>query len=234
MRRGKFEILVLGAGRSGTSLLAGLLDAHSKLTVRQEFAAAPFLMGLDRSQPMASDEAARAFREACAQEAGRQANIWGNKITTEQLDLLINGEDPRSYFEMLSGFLFKDLHIIYIIRDPRTCVWSKMQRSGCDFETGRARYRRSIYWHRLLQERDGVQITEMRFEKLILDPEKELRFLCHHLDIAFEQKMLSGTSNIKMSEKYRRSHFDESKLTMDSQHLRISEGLEKECVTYGY
>jgi len=40
-----FKFLVLGAGRGGTSLIAGLLDYHSELTVAYELCARGYLMG---------------------------------------------------------------------------------------------------------------------------------------------------------------------------------------------
>src|SRR3990172_2245654 len=133
-----FEFIVLGAGRGGTSLLAGLLDYNEKLVVEYERFTREYLLGEEIRVDNAAIFAARvtAFLRAC-QEASLSypGKKYGNKITTEQLYGLEdhNKANPHSRVDILHTFFNEyapHLKVVFILRDGRTCVRSQVMRTG--------------------------------------------------------------------------------------------------------
>lgn len=206
MQKGRFSLLVLGAGRSGTSLVAGLLDAHTQLRVASEHHAPRFLMGQalglwTRSLVFRL----RGFLWACKAEARRSPLPWGNKITTEQLDMLPGRSNFPRLAKRVSKALFQRRKVVFVLRDPRSCIQSKMDRSGCNFVEGRARYRQSLQWlDWLWARREDLDLHLILFESLLLEPQEELERLCAFLSLPFDPAMLRGTANIRLREEYRR------------------------------
>jgi hypothetical protein len=137
-----FEFLVIGAGRSGTSLLAGLLDFHDRLEVGFEQFSEGYLMGaaLATSGPAIFDDRVRAFLDSCRDEARRYpGRIYGNKITTEQLFGLedhntANPDAKIDVFDRFFNHFMKGRKIVFVLRDGRTCVRSKVARTGQSVE----------------------------------------------------------------------------------------------------
>ena len=89
MAADNFEFLVIGAGRGGTSLLAGLLDFHDQLDVGFEQYSEAYLAGTalaDVKGPDIFETRVLAFLRSCQEEATRVPDQrYGNKITTEHL-----------------------------------------------------------------------------------------------------------------------------------------------------
>ena len=81
-------LLVIGAGRGGTSLLAACLDGHPKITMRSEFMSTEVLVGDNFPVSLISrlsEERLARFRALCDEDRARHlGKIWGNKLTTEQ------------------------------------------------------------------------------------------------------------------------------------------------------
>ena len=81
----EFNFLVVGAGRGGTSLIAGLLDSHSKLEVGLELFSVDCLVGKNIFTSGANifNQRVNAFVVACRKKAMLYpSHFWGNKITT--------------------------------------------------------------------------------------------------------------------------------------------------------
>lgn len=217
MNTGRFELLILGAGRGGTSLLAGILDAHSHLEIAFEQFAAAYLMGRQLPVEKADNyhERTSAFLAACdASAATFPEHIWGNKITTEQLRSLqkhnaIEGYEP---IDLLPEFFQKTLHgkkVIFILRDGRSCVISKINRTGTDIAWACSRWLFSAKVYRYLREHQGDWHT-LKYEDLVADPEKATRSICAFLGLDFEPGMLTeGPNNPKMLADYRQSGIEQ-------------------------
>lgn len=203
-----FEFLILGAGRGGTSLLAGLLDGHPGLEVGFECDAMAILMAHAAAERGPSPGRALRFRRRCdelgaASEVGR----WGNKITTEQLrGLEDDGRDPGAVLEHFFDEVMAGIHVIFILRDGRTCVRSKMNRKGLDVAEAAERWRYSVRVHDALLGRANGSI--LRFEELLSDPEGVLTPVCEALGVGWDAAMLSGTESDKMRPEYRRTGLD--------------------------
>ena len=222
MAADNFGFLVIGAGRGGTSLLAGLLDCHERLEVGFEMFSEGYLAGvaLPAAGPDLFEARAGAFVRACVEEAARHPDrIFGNKITTEQLLGLEdhNVANPGAPVDVLDAFFnrqMKGRKIVFILRDGRTCVRSKVARTGQSVEQACARWKYSAEVYRFLSSRHENNVR-IRFEDLVLRPEPTLAGVCAFLGVPYQASMLQGTRNSKLRPEYRREQFDDSKLALD-------------------
>ncbi|MFG1420133.1 sulfotransferase [Roseixanthobacter liquoris] len=204
--------LLLGAGRGGTSLLAGCLERHPAVMIRAEFGGIADLMGGDEAQvPPPSmarllDYRLTRFRAHCeADRSAHPAHVWGNKITTEQV-LGLNDHNHYNlaqepvldrFVEMMAGYRF-----LFIVRDGRTCVDSKVRRAGLSHVEAARRWCASV---RVLEHLDarGVLAGTFRFEELVSEPEATLRQVAARIGVAFHPRMLDGADSPLMPQDYR-------------------------------
>lgn len=207
--------LVIGAGRGGTSVLAAALAGHSRLAVAMELFGQSYLLGMDLAQggnPDIFSTRTRAFRQGCLAEILRHPDrIWGNKITTEQLFGLEdhNAANPP-YTDVIARFFLEavpEFRVVFIIRDGRACVASKVRRTGQSWEQAAFRW---CYAVRVL---DAVRRLErpacvIRFEDLVTDPIPSLEGACRCLGVAFEPAMLAQTQSSAILPEYRRTGFE--------------------------
>lgn len=214
-----FNFIIIGAGRGGTSLLAGVIDSHPELEVGfEQFA--NILIEKSRfyqnSKSIISQQM-NLFRKACINEAKNYGRLWGNKITTEQIlgnqnPGLVKPEEQlfivRTFFETL-----QDVKIIFILRDGKTCIRSKVNRTNQPIELACLRWKFSVEVYKYcLATQNTRNMMAIKFEDLLIEPEPTLKNVCNFLDVHYEEKMLQGTNNSKMIPDYRNSSFDRSKL----------------------
>lgn len=233
--KSKFKIIVIGSGRGGTSLLGALLDAHPKLEIRMEAHVPEFLMGREIGKDQDSAEQRLAlFMEACNAQAKKSKLIWGNKITTEQLDFLkALGVSKKTVEQLVVNKLFKGRKVLFVLRDGRSCVYSKLQRTDTDFDTAVARWKESVQWFKVLKDAE-VEMHVIRFEELLIHPEGQLKSICQFLDIPFDENMLTGTGNIKILEDYRQQGINAQKAKVPEQAMAYTDSLKEELRFLGY
>lgn len=213
-----FKFLIIGAGRGGTSLLASLIDYHSKVEVAFEKHAIDYLMGnaFPYQGPDMLNERVLAFLSACEKEASNYSGIeWGYKITTEQLFGLedhnrLNVEAPVDVLETFFHHYMKDTKIIFILRDGRTCVNSKVNRTGQPMEIACKRWQYSVRCYQFLMQHHKNALC-VRFEDLVFSPQAVLIKICEFLGICYEPEMLNGVANNKMLPEYINEKVDTSK-----------------------
>ncbi|MGE0815627.1 MAG: sulfotransferase [Vicinamibacterales bacterium] len=214
---GNFRFLIVGAGRGGTSLLAALLDYHSQLEVAFEQHAESCLMGkaLPSGTPATFDGRVGAFMRACQADAARHpTKIWGNKITTEQVLSLETAVRPAAAgpFDVRDVLFNEHLRaqaVVFILRDGRACVNSKVRRTGQPMETACRKWLYSVECYRFFRTRP--RSLTLKFEDLLAAPESTLLSICEFLGIPYESGMLQGVANEKMLPDYRGATIDRSK-----------------------
>lgn len=222
--RNNFRLLVLGAGRGGTSLMGSLLDAHPQLWVGLEEQVMAQLLAPQGNL----DQRLRAFNKACRKLAlPVYPHSWGNKITTEQLDLALRDEGAAGR-ERLYRKLIRSKKVIFILRDGRSCVQAKLNRTRLSEKQAVENYRQSVVWYRYLQQKHGKDLCSVRFEDLVLKPKEELSKLCEFLGLAYDQQMLKGPQTNRMGEQYRQAKIDPQKALMPKEALRFTALLEEE------
>jgi len=203
---------VVGMNRSGTTLLRMMLDAHPQLTIPPETHFVPDLIKLAREgaatpeamlkvivsqrewgdfgltedellerfgaiEPLDAPSAIRAFFEAYAERVGKPR--WGDKT-------------PRYVIRMrLIEDSLPEAHFVHVIRDGRDVALSVRDRTVKDFTIERVAQR----WKDKVSKarRDAPLLKhymELRYEDLILDPERSLRAISEFVDIGYDGAML--------------------------------------------
>jgi len=218
MSKDNFMFHVVGAGRGGTSLLAGLLDYYSGLEVGFELYAVDYLMG--KKLPYQGSELfhkrAEAYVTACKQQANQHPNVlWGNKITTEQIFGLEdhNLANPKLKIDVLNMFFnnyLEDTPTIFVLRDGRTCINSKIQRTGQSIEKACERWQYSVLCYKFFKTCHTNNIC-VRYEDILFNPQATLIKICDFLKIPYQEEMLNGTHNKKMLPEYQNNKFDLAK-----------------------
>ncbi len=235
-----FDFLVIGAGRGGTSLLDACLNQHSQLVMGYE-AFHGELMGIREEHTDFSrifEQRSEAFLRRCEEEAARHLpRRWGNKITTEQLYRLEDhNEFNPPYVDLLSRFFGEVLggkKIVCIIRDGRSCIASKVRRTRQSWLVATFRWRYSIHvyrYFRLLHENNIC----LKFEDLLLEPEKELQRICGFLGLPFEKSLLHGAQNEIMPSMYRQDGFVKEKAEPADVPQDVLRCIENDLAYCGY
>jgi len=254
-RSSSFKFHIVGAGRGGTSLLAGLIDAHPACRVIFEEYSLGYLMGriqtdAERLARPADRIPARVqnFLNACEARALEAPElVWGHKATTEQIKGLESvGEQSHqpdraeidysvSAFDALHCFAaaISDAKVLFILRDGRTCVRSKVKRTGQSFEEAIKRWKYSL---RVLEALRAAcaDFLLLRFEDLVLRPEPNLEQICAFLRIGYDPVMLGGTNNPRMRDDYRRSGFDQKPTRVDELEPKYLALMRDDLVALGY
>jgi hypothetical protein len=214
-------LIVLGVGRSGTTLLRVMLDRNTTLAIPYETFFVPQLahrhgrrpsidefvedlgrlrtlydwgIGPEDVRPrlrkgMTTSEALAAIFETYADRQGKPR--WGDKtpLYMQQLPLLER--------------LFPDALWVHLVRDGRDAALSFLELpegfSGKTWAQPRtvaqfaARWRTEILAARRLGRHAGSRYLELRYEDLVAEPERELRRICDHASLPWEDGMLDHT-----------------------------------------
>lgn len=227
-----FEFLVIGAGRSGTGLLAGLLDSHPRLEVGFEQDSEAILLAA--GEP--SWRRAMRFRSRCEECAsGFPEQQWGNKITTEQIrGLEDDGRDPAEALAHFFDEVMRGITKICILRDGRTCVRSKMNRNrrGLAIEEASRRWCYSVFVHDFLADRGDAVV--LRFEDLVADARSVLMPVCDRLGVEWDDAILAGTRNEKLPPEYRQTGFNPAPTVVDDLPAGCMSIIEADLHRLGY
>lgn len=247
-----FAFHVVGAGRGGTSLIAGLIDTHPDCEVHFEEFSINFLMGrVPTNAETVHDPTLRAnarianFIGACeARAAAFPEKLWGHKTTTEQIGALGSsvGNDvgpERSLgndTDALDLFVENLAHIrtIFILRDGRACVRSKVKRTGQPIEVAVRRWKYSVRVMNAFKAR-AADLLVVKFEELITHPEATMRGVLAFLGVNYTAEVLEGTASIKMLPEYRLKIFDRTKLELeDHANQEWVDDIRPELIANGY
>jgi hypothetical protein len=214
-------VIVLGVGRSGTTLLRVMLDRNSELAIPYESFFVPqlahrhgkrpdidsFLDDLGRLRTLydwgiSPDDVRPRLREGMTTSeaiaaifetyAERQGKTrWGDKTPLYMQQL-----------PLLEG-LFPDATWLHLVRDGRDAALSFLELpegfSGKTWAQPRtpaqfaARWRTEILAARKLGKNAGDRYFELRYEDLVDEPEQWLRRVCEHASLSWEPDMLDHT-----------------------------------------
>jgi len=205
---------VVGVGRSGTTLLRLMLDAHSELAMPPETGFLPDLIKAARPDDATVDDLVHAVTSH---------RKWGD-FPLDEADLRGRWEavDPikprpvvRGFYELYAeaqgkprwgdktpGYtmymrrisrVLPEARFIHVIRDGRAVAHSRMKTLSLrpvEMEKVAARWRRRLR----KAQRQGSRLDhylEIRYEDLVRDPEGTLRTVCEFVDLPWEDGMLS-------------------------------------------
>ena len=204
---------VVGVGRSGTTLLRLMLDAHPDLAIPGETHLVPALIDVvdrtgDREQALhllagaqtwpnfglelaAVAQAFAALEPFSAADAIRAVF----RLYAERFDKPRWGDKTPTYRQAVAAIAaaLPEAHIIHIIRDGRDAALSYQGLwfgPGDDLEV-QARFWTAEIAETRRQAQTVPHYLELRFEDLVRDPERELRRLCEFLQLSFHPVMLA-------------------------------------------
>jgi hypothetical protein len=206
---------IVGVGRSGTTLLRLMLDAHPELAIPPETHFVPDVIGLCKAKA----GPARIAAEIVASRHWGDLGLERAKLE-ERLGALGDAPGPehvlRAFYalyaekqhkprwgdktpaylrrmSMISGAL-PEARFIHLIRDGRDVVLSRRRRGmGATLELERAAERwrdRVIAARRQGGHLGGRRYLELRYEDLVADPEHHLRTICGFIQLGFDPVML--------------------------------------------
>ncbi len=202
---------LIGASRSGTTLLRAMLDAHPDLRMLSETGFAPKLAEMIRSEPTTVERIVRAMVAAGPLEAhGLSEDEMRRRL--EGLEELKAAPVLRCFYAAAAEAAGKprwgdetpaylkrerrlqralsEARFIHVIRDGRDTLAAKPGEIdvGAALATGQ-RWSRKIRSGRD-QEHLMEHYAEIRYEDLVAEPEKTLRRVCEIIDLPFDEAML--------------------------------------------
>jgi hypothetical protein len=214
-------VIVLGVGRSGTTLLRVMLDRNSTLAIPYETFFVPQLAHRHGSRPKL---------DAFLDDLGRLRTLydWGiapddvrprlreGMTTSEAIAAIFEtyaerqgkprwGDKTPLYMQQLPLIerLFPDAIWVHLVRDGRDAALSFLELpegfSGKTWALPRtvaqfaARWRTEILAARKLGGHAGSRYLELRYEDLVAEPERELKLICERASLPWEPEMLDHT-----------------------------------------
>lgn len=206
--------VIVGAPRSGTTLLRFMLDAHPELAIPPETG---FLTQADRLAGMSREglfETVTGHPPECPawEDFGLPAVVYREALAT--LEPFTAGDGVRAFYRLYArahgkalwgdktpvhtfhleaiGRLLPEARFIHIVRDGRdACLsWRRTWFSpGDEIRTVAAEWQRFVLAARQGGEA-GVPYLEVRYEDVVLEPEATLRSICEFLELRFDRAML--------------------------------------------
>lgn len=203
-------LLIVGCGRSGTTLLQSILGSHSQIHFVPETFFYPSVVG--RLPATTTTDERLTFmatrwwlRDAGLDQARLEAAVRGSGVSTwaglfQSLLLALAGDEPMTYVgektpahvkvahQLLSEM--PDLRVIQIVRDPRAVLTSYR-----DVPVGTNQVAPVIAeWSDAIHAHDQLiaspRYSWLRYEELVAAPELVLRTLLEFLGLDFEPAML--------------------------------------------
>lgn len=205
---------VVGVGRSGTTLLRLMLDAHPRLAVPPETHFVPELIARARLRVPAEelvDEIVAArnwddFGLDAGALRGRVAALGDDRAATilrafytlyaERQGKDRWGDKTPIYVKRmrLIADVLAEARFIHLIRDGRDVALSRRRRgmgAGKPITNVAERWRRRITLARRQARRLRGRYLEVRYEDLVADPEPQLRAICDLCELELDPAMLA-------------------------------------------
>ena len=210
----------VGCGRSGTTLLRAMFDAHRDMAVPDEVA---FIIRYARPHYALQYGWPRRFDAArCADLIVADPSFRRWPITETEVRAALTDAVPTSFADTIRrlyslaaarsgkpryadktpmhvlhlrrlGRLFAEARFVHVVRDGRDVAMSyrSVGWGPTTVEDAAVRWRRSVLRGRRDGERLGPsRYREVRYEELVADPERVLRELCGFLDLDWDEGVL--------------------------------------------
>jgi hypothetical protein len=205
-------IFIVGVGRSGTTLLMSMLNAHPEIAflpethfVSEYIVHRPFLSHKSlRDRLMRDPRVGRLnlpIGDILSSVTGRRPDLRGIYVEVlnrfaERQDVSVVGDKAPRYVECIPVLdaLIPDARIIHVIRDPRDVFVSRTQ---AEWSRGRAGWTHALAYRAQMSmgRHAGAALgadryLEIRYESLVSEPEEVLRRVSTFLEVAFDPSML--------------------------------------------
>ncbi len=195
-------IFIIGVPRSGTTLLATLLEGHPELYVDDEAIALRALHLRARLNTLPPGEAVREATDEDPRlqrfydQLPKQFSTTGPALL-QMLNAVAGGRryvdkspDALPETERLAG-LFPGSRFLLVVRDPRPTVASLRRRQYLELREA------ALLWRDWTRYVIGLQrwwpegtLLRVRYEDLVTEPKETLRHVCTFLGVTFREEML--------------------------------------------
>jgi hypothetical protein len=216
---------IIGAGRSGTTLLRLILAGHSRLYVTPEtWFIGPLVHDLPLTAKLDEAQVERAvelivadYRWPDMEMTVESLRSKARQIAQPSLVDVINivyaeqlaragksrcGDKTPIYIEIVPQLiaLYPGARFIHLIRDGRDVSISRID-AGWEryYEASRFTWTQTMRWReRYANASFSHQILEVKYENLVTDPEPTVRQICRFLDEDFEPGMLDWRQLVEL------------------------------------
>lgn len=191
-------VFLVGAERSGTTLLRLLLDGHPDVAFASESEFLVDRMGDDGSFPAPDAYAEYLATNRVFQLSGLEVDprlaypaLARSFLAQRAADRPVVGATVHRRFDLLLH-LFPEARFVHLIRDARDVAASVIARGWAgNTWTASARWEDAERaWERLVALLPADRWLELRYEDLLRAPERELGRICAFLGIPFRREML--------------------------------------------
>ncbi|NQY68792.1 MAG: sulfotransferase, partial [Flavobacteriales bacterium] len=221
----KKQLFIVGAGRSGTTLLQSILDSHSEVSFSPESHffrnyIVPQLLSKSTSTISSAQDLVDLLNK---DEGFKRLDIdakelaWGidfssTNFFTDVFDKMnetylrksgkmhFGDKDPMNlnYLKLLK-MAFPEAYVIHIVRDPRDVVMSRMKTSwGKKYPFFAHVFDYAFFVRKALNDGPGLfkeRYLEVRYEDLVRSPDLIVESMCKSIGISYEPSMLSFYEN---------------------------------------
>jgi hypothetical protein len=208
---------VVGVGRSGTTLLRLMLDAHPEVAIPPETHFLPDLIArFAADDPPTSDELVLSvqthpgWRDFGLEPEEMRASFAtaepgaGGAIRAFYAAYAARHQKPRwgdktpvyvEHMALIEGALGEQARFIHLIRDGRDVAVSRRARAAKRGREPTPAAEEAETWRRRIldaraQSAEVAHYLELRYEDLVADPEAALRRVCAEIDLGFDPAML--------------------------------------------
>jgi hypothetical protein len=208
-------IFIVGVPRSGTTLLAAMLNAHPRLAISPETFFLEWALR-DATADLGRDEV---FREFWSRYTGSRPfadlGLEGEEVGLRFLrsdkrtfaglfTVILNsyaaaqgktraGEKTPRHYLYIGTLLewFPEARIAFVVRDPRAVAASLREVPWASDDTEEHAWRWKRAMEILARFAADPRLVAIRYETLVRNPRDELRRLCSHVGEAFDETMLA-------------------------------------------
>ena len=194
-------VFLVGAERSGTTLLRLMLDHHPQIAFFHEFEFAADLVGDDGTWPALADYYRHLDLDRTAFHA--RVNIDRGLSYAELVDSFLQQKRDRDGKERMGATVHRNFHrltyiwpearFVHLLRDPRAVGRSVIQKGWAgNLWTAVERWLLAeSTWDTVVKTLTPDRYVEIRFENLIASPQTELARICTMMGVAYHDDMLT-------------------------------------------
>lgn len=202
-------LLVLGAPRSGTTLLTAMIGCHSDVAMLNE----EFGAGINSvlSKPVVGNKLCIPNQIELTKRKPKWARLFGPSVHRHLYRAGFFRYRPESALS-IEDYIerYAPLKVIGILRDGNAVLSSIMRRGEQPLAVAAHRWRRAVEILDTLAHRPDCDLLLLTFEALVGDPEGTMRRVAAHLGLPYEPKMLDGYAHTPL---YSNSSIDPERAT---------------------
>jgi len=181
-----WPVFILGTQRSGTTLLTRVLTAHPEIYIQNE---------LELPHIFNEDTTTDGVINRIKSEIKRTHSIYVDDLLAQNKTTIWGLKDPQltEHIDVLRNFLPRSKFII-IVRDGRGVANSYMENKwglGTNAYTGAIRWKSEVQQQMEFMNECPGNFLFIRFEDMIKDLKTTMINVCNHLDLPFDETMLS-------------------------------------------